>query len=154
MIRVTFSARRSLIGAHVDGDIVTLSFSTMQLTPGRKVTRDSQRALSGARETLHHSGLRTWQITTEPLSGPTLEAVLEFLDSCEGGESFMLEPWGDEFGPSLDFDFLAGPRTRLAEGVNCVLDSEGYSFGEVIQDGTGPWNGWYSLSFTAEETPP
>lgn len=153
MIRVTFTAARSMTGDHESGDTVVVEFSAAQpLTPGREVKRDQQVALGGARETLHHYGLRTWSVTTGPLYGASLDAVREFLDSCEGGEEFALEPWRYDAGPSLELDFLT-PRLRIAESVDCYLSSEGYTLSLLAPEATGGADDVYQLSFTCIEVP-
>ena len=153
MIRVTFTASRSLTGIHEAGDTVVLEFSAAEpLILGREVSRDVQKSMSGARETLHHYGLRTWSVTTGPLSGASLEAVMEFVDSVEDGSTFDFEPWRYETGPSLDLDFTTG-RFRVAEEIPCYLSSEGYSLNMLVSEGTGGADDWYQLSFTVIEAP-
>lgn len=152
MIRVTFTAERNMTGSHVSGESVVLNFSAAELTPGRKVTRDVQRSLSGKRETLLHNAVRTWSVTTEPLAAETLDAMEEFLASVEDGQSFSFEPWRYESGPSLDLDFLT-PRLRVAEAITCALESDNYSLTRLIGDGTGGADDWYQVSFTVEESP-
>lgn len=152
MIRIQYTASRDLTGIHDDGDTVDLEFSAAELTPGREVSRTVQKAIGGQRETLHHYGLRKWSVVTEPLSRATLEAVLEFLASVEGGEEFTFEPWRYESGPSLDLDFTTG-SLRVAEGITCTLDSEGYDLQRLIGDGTGGADDWYQVSFSVKELP-
>jgi hypothetical protein len=153
MIRVRFNAARSLTGNHAVGDEVTIEFSAAQpLTPGREVSRDVQKALGGARETLHHYGARTWSITTEPLAGAELSYLFEFLDSVEGGEQFAFEPWSYDLGPSLDLDFTTA-RYRIGEEINAFLSSEGYSLTLVAAEGTGGADDSYQVSFTVVEVP-
>lgn len=153
MIRVTFTCARSLTGSHEAGDTVSVEFSAAQpLTPGREVKRDQQVALNGARETLHHYGLRTWSVTTGPLYGAALDAVVEFLDSCEGGELFAFEPWRYDSGPSLDLDFTV-PRLRVAEAIDCYVTSEGYSLSLLAAEATGGADDVYQLAFNVIEAP-
>ena len=153
MIRVTYTTSRSLTGTHEPGDTVVIEFSAAQpLTPGRKVSRDVQEAIGGHRETLHHYGLRTWDVTTGPLLGAALEAVMEFLDSAEDGQTFDFEPWRYEIGPSLDLDFTTA-RFRVAEEITCYLSSEGYSLSLLTAEGTGGADDCYQLSFTVIESP-
>jgi hypothetical protein len=152
MIRVTYTASREIAGAHAAGDVVTLSFSASEVTPGREVSRDQQKAIGGQRETLHHYGLRTWSVTTGVIEGAEIEALTEFLASVEGGESFTLEPWRYEAGASLDLDF-AGGRLREAEAATCTLSSEGFSLTRLEGIGTGGADDFYQASFSAIESP-
>lgn len=153
MIRVTYTASRSLTGTHEEGDTVTIEFTAAQpLIPGREVSRDVQKSMAGYRETLRHYGLRTWSVTTGPLVGAALEAVIEFLDSAEDGSTFDFEPWRYELGPSLDLDFTTG-RLRIAEEIPCYLSSEGYSLNLLAAEGTGGADDCYQLSFTVIEAP-
>lgn len=152
MIRVNFTAARGLTGFHAVGDVVALSFSAQELNEGARVSRDVQEAIGGAREVLLHNSRRTWRCTTGPLRGATLDAVEEFLRSCEGGEQFEAQWWRFESGPALDADFANG-RLVVAESVTCSLESEGFDRQRIIGEGTGGANDWYSLSFTAIEVP-
>ena len=152
MIRIEFTAARDVAGIHDVGDTVELEFSAAELTPGREVSRTVQKAIGGQRETLHHFGLRKWSVVTEPLARETLDAVLEFLASVEGGEEFTFEAWRQETGPSLDLDFVSG-RMRVAEGVTCTLDSEGYDLQRLVGEGTGGADDWYQVSFLVKELP-
>lgn len=152
MIRVQFTAARDLTGIHEEGDGVTLSFSCADCTPGRDVKRSQQTAIGGNVETLLHSSLRTWSVSTEPLAMSTLDAMQEFLASTEGGEAFSFEPWRYESGPSLDLDFIT-PRLRVAEAVTVTMTSEGYTLARLIGDGTGGADDWYQVNFTVKEHP-
>jgi hypothetical protein len=152
MIRIEFTAARDIMGIHDVGDTVELEFSAAELTPGREVSRTVQKAIGGQRETLHHYGLRKWSVVTGPLARATLEAVLEFLASVEGGEEFTFEAWRYESGPSLDLDFTTG-SLRVAEGVTCTLDSEGYDLMRLVGEGTGGADDWYQVSFAVKELP-
>jgi hypothetical protein len=152
VIRVGFTALRELTGMHDSGDVVSLSFSTTNLTAGRVVSRTEQKAIGGARETLRHNALRTWSVTTEPLQGATLDALLEFLASVDGGEEFNFEAWRQETGPSLDLDFIT-PRLRVAESVTVTLETEQTSLEEIIRQGTGGADDWYAVSFSVKEVP-
>ena len=151
MIKVSYVAQRELTALHIAGDTVTLSFSASDLTPSWVVTRDQQKALGGRRETLRHNTKRSWNVTTAPLDGANLEAVVEFLGSVAGGESFTFEPWRYETGPSLDLDFLT-QRFRIAEAIECVLDSDQWSLSRLVGDGTGGANDVYQVSFQVAES--
>lgn len=150
MIRISYIAKRALVG-HAIGDAVTLTFSPAEMTPGRKVTRDVQRSLSGKRETLYHNALRNWSITTEPLSLGQLDALEEFLTAVEDGSEFDFEPWwvyGAAPSPTSTEN-----RLRIAPTVRCVLDSEGYNPARLIGNGNGGADDWYQVSFVVEEVP-
>lgn len=152
MIRISFTAARDLTGSNAVGDSVVLSFSAAELTPGRDVSRSEQKAIGGSRETLLHCALRTWSVVTEPLSADTLDEMMEFLASVEGGEAFYFEPWRQETGPSLDLDFVT-PRLRMAESPMVTMTSEGYSLSRLIGVGTGGADDYYQVSFTVKELP-
>lgn len=150
MIRIQYTVAREMTGTHVAGDPVTLTFSVADLTPGREVKRTVQRAIGGRRETLRHSSARTWSVVTEPLSAQTVDTMLEFLASAEGGEAFSFEPWRYESGASLDLDFVT-PRLRMAEAVQCLLDSESWQLTRLLGVGTGGSDDYYQVSFTVSE---
>jgi hypothetical protein len=149
MIRIQYTATRALSG-HAIGDTVTLTFSAAEMTPTRKVTRDVQKTLSGRRETLHHNGLRSWIITTEPLGTTTLDAFEEFMTAVETGATFEFEPFYSTEPASPN---TAENRLRATPTINCVMDSESYSLARLIGDGTGGQSDWYQVTFTVEEVP-
>jgi hypothetical protein len=151
MIRISYVAKRALNG-HAIGDPVTLTFSVSDMTPGRKVTRDVQKSLSGRRETLYHNGLRTWSLTTEPVALSTLDALEEFLTAVEDGSEFDFEPWW-VYGAAAAAADAAENRLRPASTVRAVLDSEGYSVARLIGHGNGGQDDWYQVSFVVEEVP-
>lgn len=150
MIRIQYTAAREATGIHDPGDSVTLSFSATDLTPGREVKREIQKAIGGRRETLLQNIARTWSVTSQPLEGVEVDAMLEFLASVCGGESFSFEPWRYETGPALDLDFVT-PRLRMAEAANCLLDTDSWQLTRLIGDGTGGANDVYQVSFTVRE---
>jgi hypothetical protein len=150
VIRVTFTAARELSGLHAAGDAVTISFSAAELTPGRVATKDQQVSLAGRRETLFHNAKRTWQVFTGPLERQTLEDVMEFLASCEGGETFSFEPWRYELGASLDLDFTTG-RLRVAEVVSCVIEGDSVTYERLVGEGTGGADDVYQVGFRVVE---
>lgn len=149
MIRVAFTAKRALSG-HAAGDTVTLTFSVADLTQSRSVVRDTQRTLSGKRETLYHNGTRSWQVTTEPMTSTTLDALEEFLTAVEDGTPFDFEPYYSTSPASYS---STENRLRLSPTVRCVLGSDQYSLTRFMGDGTGGKSDWYQVSFSVEETP-
>jgi hypothetical protein len=149
MITVEFTAKRNLTGAHAVGDSVTLSFSAQEpFTPTRNVSRTVQTSLSGARETIYNNGLWSFDVTTEPVSGATLETLLEFLQSVEDGETFDFSPWEM---PGGNPDPL--PSRWVGQPLNCQLDSDSFSLQPIANQGTGGSEDWYVASFTVIESP-
>jgi hypothetical protein len=151
MIRISYVAKRALDG-HAIGDTVTLTFSVAEMTPGRKVTRDVQKSLSGKRETMYHSGVRTWSLTTEPVALAKLDAIEEFLTAVEDGSEFDFEPWWT-YGAAPADAVSTENRLRAAPTVRVVLDSEGYNPARLIGHGNGGSDDWYQVSFVVEEVP-
>lgn len=149
MITVEFTAKRNLTGSHASGDVVSLSFSAQEpLTPGRKISRNVQTAVNGARETLYHNALFTFEVTTQPVSGATLETLLEFLMSVESGESFQFYPWEVPTGNPSPL-----PSRWVGEGITCVLDSEQWTMTHVSSEATGGYQDWYTISFSVVQIP-
>ena len=149
MIKVEFTAARNLTGTHAVGDSVTLTFSAQEpLTPTRKVSRTVQASLSGARETIYNTGVWSFDITTEPVSGATLETLLEFLMSVEDGSPFSFYPWEM---PSGNPSPLTG--RWVGRPLTCQLDTESYSLTLLASEGTGGSADWYVVQFTVIETP-
>lgn len=150
MIRIAFTAKRA-IHSHAVGDTVTIAVSAAEMTQSRRTVRDTQKSLSGKRETLYHNGTRAWTVTTEPMQTTTLDKFEEFLTACEDGSSFDFEPYWAGGSPGATNS--AEIRLRLAPTVRCVLGNEGYDLQRLIGDGTGGASDWYQLTFTAEEAP-
>ncbi len=149
MITVEFTAKRNLTGTHAVGDSVTLSFSAQEpLTPTRKVSRTVQTSLSGARETIYNHGLWSFDVITAPVSGATLETLLEFLMSVEDGETFDFSPWEMPSGNPSPL-----PSRWVGQPITCQLDSETVSLQLLASHGTGGSEDWYTASFTVVETP-
>ncbi len=151
MIRIQYIAKRALAG-HSVGASVRLTFSAAELTPGRKLVRDVQKSLSGKRETLLHNALRTWSVTTEPLSLTTLDAVEEFLTAVEDGSSFDFEPWW-QVGAEPTATSTTENRLRASPTVRAVLGSEQYDIARIAGHGNGGADDWYQVTFTVEEVP-
>jgi hypothetical protein len=149
MIRVDFTAKRNLTGTHAVGDSVTLTFSAQEpLTPSRKVSRTVQTALSGARETIYNTAVWSFAVISEPVSGDTLEALLEFLMSVEDGEPFSFYPWEMATGNPSPL-----PDRWVGQPLTCQLDSDSFSLDLLASQGTGGSEDWYTVQFTAIETP-
>jgi hypothetical protein len=151
MIRIRYTATRALAG-HAIGDLVTLIFSPADLMPGRRLTRDVQKSLSGRRETLLHTATRNWTITTEPLALDSLDAVEEFLQAVEDGSQFDFEPWW-QYGADPANTDATETRLRTAPTVRCVLASESYEPARLVGNGNGGADDWYQVSFQVEEVP-
>lgn len=150
MIRIRFTASRSLTGNHIAGDEVELLVSAEAMPTRRKVSRDVKESMSGKRETTHHYGRRAWSFTI-PLTSPQMaDQVKEWLDSCEGGEAFLFEPRYVSAEASLDLDFVA-QRFRVAEIVSAKLESEGYDEAVLGQVGTGGADDYYAVNATVFE---
>jgi hypothetical protein len=153
MIKVTFTAKRNLLAGlspeRAVGDIVELTFSAQEpLTPSRRITRSVQTSLGGQRETIYNHALWAFEVTTEPVSGDTLDALIEFLTSVEDGTPFTFYPWEMPGGnPSP----LSG--RWVGTGLSCTLDSEGWSMTLVASNATGGSGDWYQISFAVVESP-
>jgi len=150
MLRIRFTAARSLTGAHIAGDLIDLQCSAEAVPVRRQVSRSVQKTMSGRRETIYLDGRRAWSVSI-PLTSPQLtEQVREWLESCESGEAFLFEPYAAEAGASLDLDFVA-QRFRVAEALNAKLDSEGYEEQVLGQVGTGGADDYYQVNVTVVE---
>ena len=150
MIRIKYIAKRALNG-HAIGDPVTLTFSAVEpMAPGRRVTRDTQKSLSGRRETLLHNAVRVWNITTEPMSLARLDALEEFLQAVEDGSQFDFEPFWT-YGAAPAATNSAETRLRTAPTVRCVLGSEQYDLQHFVGHQNGGADDEWQVSFTVEE---
>lgn len=149
MIKVEFTAKRNLTGTHAVGDSVELTFSAQEgLTPTRTTSRSVQTALSGARETIYNSAVWKFDVQTEPVSGATLETLLEFLMSVESGEEFLFYPWEVPGGNPSPL-----PSRWVDDPLTCQIDSESISIQPIANQGTGGHEDWYTAQFTVIESP-
>ena len=96
---VVFTALRSLLPAHAEGDEVTLNVDLQDAIRGRLVRRDTPRASDGNPETLYHGADTKWELEIAPVSGTTYAMIKEFLDSTAGGELFRIWAYGTEAAP-------------------------------------------------------
>lgn len=150
MLRIAFTAARSLTGAHAAGDSVELVVSAEAVPMKRRVSRNVQTSMSGKRETIYLDGRRAWTVTVPAFTPQQCDQIEEFLDSCESGEAFTFEPYHVADGASLDLDFVA-QRFRVAEVLSAKLDSDGYDKAVLGQVGTGGADDFYQYSFTVLE---
>jgi hypothetical protein len=93
---VTYIATRSLIPGHTLGTPYSLEVCLVSADPTIEGRRVDQVALSGRRESLFWHKRDGFAITIGHFSEVSSEndAVLEFLDSTMGGESFTFDMWG------------------------------------------------------------
>lgn len=91
---ITYIARRSLISGHVAGNAYTLSIGTTAVQKSRKARKSAQRALSGATETFYFGADDEWSVTFEPVRGAQRDALVEFLNSTESGDTFSADVRG------------------------------------------------------------
>lgn len=99
MAAFQFTARRSLLPTHVDGEIVNLECDLVDTTPSRRVRKAVIRAVSGRTETLFHRADTDRQLLFAPVRGHLLDQLLEFLDSTASGETFLVWLYGTEGEP-------------------------------------------------------
>lgn len=96
MATFVFTLKRSLLVGHIADTQHQLDIGITAAPRARRVEKSEVRAKGGATETLYHRADREWSITFEPVNGFRLEELIEFLDSTESGESFLMQLYGTE----------------------------------------------------------
>jgi len=119
MAAVSYTAKRSLrAGVSVD-DAIDYDFSASAIDRSTTPKIGSQTSLSGWQETIRDRTDEFYKITTIPVLEADFDHVRQFLDSCDGGEFFTLDPYGT----------IAVP----VQAMNCILSSKGYKEKRVSQ---------------------
>jgi hypothetical protein len=136
MTTATYVAKRSIISGHLLGESYTIALKLLSTSPGfeREVNATENESLSGHVETLRFHAAKTIQVDLAPLKGGTeLDAVLEFLDSVEGGESFTFDHYGS----------IAVPH----DPVSARRQKGSYSLARHTPIGAGGATDYFSISF-------
>lgn len=119
MALLVYSAKRSLLPHHSVNQLVSLDIGITEAGRSRSVTKNVQRSMGGAMETLWHRADVEWQITFEPVCGTALDQLVEFLDSTESGETFKLMMYGTESDvlnvKRIDDGYELSPFMRLGD---------------------------------------
>jgi hypothetical protein len=135
---VTFSAQRSLLSGISANDSVTLGL--LARYPGgvnrsRAVEANRRASQAGYRETWYVRGEVKWQITTIPLASSDQDAMRQFLDSVEDGQTFTFAPYDASGDSPIDYR-------------NVVIDGDGYDESRESQN-----KNYSSFSFKLVEVP-
>lgn len=130
MARASYTAKRSLMSGVNENDSITYDFELSVIDRQAKPTRKTQIALGGAQETLRERTEMFWNVTTVPVLESDIENFRQFLDSVDGGETFLFDPYGT----------LAAPVQVMA----CTLSSKGYTERRVSHR-------WLSVSFQVRQ---
>lgn len=96
MATFIYTAKRSLRPGSIVNLTYQLDIHTVASPKRRQVDKSEVRAKGGATETLYHHADSEWSITFEPVSGQRLDALIEFLDSTESGESFQMQIYSSQ----------------------------------------------------------
>jgi hypothetical protein len=96
---VTYTATESIAPGHVANVLYTLTFAMQRADLQPEILKSEQRSMSGVKETLHFGSVRRWSIMVEPIPAELLPYFDEFLDSTADGQTFILDPYGDELAP-------------------------------------------------------
>lgn len=136
MTAVTFFAKRSLVAGHDLDDEISLDLeATIETTPfSRKPKIEMNESLDGHREVLRYHAIRTMTVHLAPSSGATLDAVIEFLDSVEAGESFTFDAYGSVAIPD--------------DPVTATLQEGGYDPSRFASVGAGGKTDYVTISFS------
>ena len=132
MASVSYVAKRSLrAGVSVD-DPIDYDFSVSAVDRQAKPKVGKQTSLSGWTETIRDRTDEMYKITTVPVLEADFDHFRQFLDSCDGGQYFTLDPYGTNAVP--------------VQAMNVILESKGYKEKRVSQR-------YISVSFTVRVHP-
>lgn len=109
---VVYTAKRSLLPGHTVDVPYELGLRQISADHTRDVRKSEQRALSRLRETLFWNGASGLAITigSYPEQSVQFDAVIEFLESVERGETFTYDRYGSAGAP-------ASPRSAVLVGT-------------------------------------
>jgi len=96
---VVFTARRSFMPEHADGQEVALEVDFQDAIRRPDVHKYTHRASDGKMETLFERLDILWELELAPVSGDRDARVREFLDSTASGEAFQIWIYGNEAAP-------------------------------------------------------
>lgn len=99
MGNVTYTATESLLPFRSAGQLVSFEIDFQESRRSRAVEKTVQRSEGGSMEVLKHRADVSWDVTFEPVNGAKLDQLREFLDSTEGGEAFLMDPYGTSSAP-------------------------------------------------------
>lgn len=122
MASVTYTAKRSLLPGVVANDEVTFDFFVDGLDRRTQPKTTSSRSLSGKQESHRDRTDIVWSVSFSPQLEADFGQIRQFLDSVDGGEAFIFDPYGT----------AAAPISPLS----CVLDKpeSGYNERRVLVD--------------------
>jgi hypothetical protein len=104
-------------------------------SPGysREVKKTVNESLNGTRESIRFYAVKYFDVQLAPITGTELNQVIEFLDSCENGESFTWDFYGS----------VASPHSA----VSASIDGNGYQLTRSSPVGQGGANDYFKVSF-------
>lgn len=125
MATVTYTARRSLMAGHAAGEEYTFDLALSDWTPRRRREVASATSLSGRQFNRFTRLDKEWRVAAVADDNEVVLAQREeFLDSVAGGETFVIEHYGQVYTGTIEGD----PNWSLTNSV-----------------------GFYSISFTMRE---
>jgi hypothetical protein len=112
MTVVTYTSARSLLPGHTIDVVYQLPLRLISGDHTGSINKREQQALSGKREAIFWSKSKGMSVTIGSYEEISFEynAVLEFLDSVEGGEPFTFDRWGSVGSPN-------NPQTAVMIGT-------------------------------------
>lgn len=132
MAAVSYIALRSLRAGVTENDPISYDFEVSAVDRTTKPQTGKAVSLSGWTETVRDRTDELYKITTVPVLEADFDHFRQFLDSCDGGEQFTLDPYGT----------IAVP----VQAMNCILETRGYKEKRVSQR-------YLSVTFTARVHP-
>jgi len=114
MASVTYTAKRNIASGHVLNTEYDLDFTASQLNRMNDTKRIQRMSLNGTTETLRYTGLEYYQVTANEIHIDNIPYFREFLESVDGGETFVFDPYGT----------AASPDNPISQ---CILESNSYT---------------------------
>jgi len=105
----TYTAKRSLIVGHVIDTVYSIDINARSITRSPGVKSVTKRSLGGQAETTVQRREVTWSLVLVDIVNSDLPSIREFLDSVDGGEAFVFDPYGTVATPDNPISVKAKP---------------------------------------------
>lgn len=106
MAVIKYFAKRSLASGHSAGTEYSIEIGFTQYESNRKRQINESKSLSGRTFTTLHRVDLSYQIQTVPTdNATTIEQLIEFMASVEGGETFQIDEKGTIASPDAFYSF-------------------------------------------------
>lgn len=101
-MKITYTAKRSLIAGHTFGEEYTLTFDILAFDPDYPVSKEESTTLNGTIEALLNRIEERWRVTAFAIEPANRAQWREFIDSVAAREPFVMEEDAMEVTATLD----------------------------------------------------